>query len=236
MQFTPKSPAEIEEEKKLRMKLMEPGPADFVVKSAADTLSNSDKTEQIEMQVEVFDQHGTSKVITDWLTPKMMEKMRNFCYGANVAALYDQGTLLAEHCIGLSGRCLIAVEKGGPDPKGGRYPDKNKIRDYIAANGHAPAAPRSPAISVPDAAAAMRKAQQTYKNKYPNVPRDEIVEGWNQRVRKYFLGKNPELVTTAEWNKFAADGFEKPAPTDPFGETPAFSNTDDPNSPDFIPF
>lgn len=227
MIFTPKSPAELEEEKKARMKLFDPGPADFVVKTAMDTQSQSDGTDMIELQVEVTDAHGESKIIKDWLTPKMMDKMRNFCYGTDAASLYDQGTLMAEHCVGLGGRCLIAVEKGGADPKGGRYPDKNKIRDYIAGNGHAPAQ-RSPTISVPNSKAAMLTAQRTYKAKFSQTPLDEIKEAWNQAVRKYFFGKDAGLVTAAEWNKFAGDGFVKPAPAQPFGDEPQFKEDDIP--------
>jgi hypothetical protein len=234
LNFTPKSPSEIEEEKKARMQLMDPGPADFVVKTAEDTLSKTDSTEMIEMQVEVTDAHGNTKIIKDWLTPKMMEKMRNFCYGTGVSSLYDQGILTAEHCDGLSGRCLIAVEKGSADPKGGKYPDKNKIRDYIPTNGHTPApVPKSPTAAVPQATAAMRKAQTAYKAKYPQTPRDELIEAWNQKVNKYFFGRKPELVSAAEWQKFAADGFEKPAPEAPFGETKEFEESDIPF--DFAP-
>ncbi len=219
MNFSPKNTAELEEERKARMQLMDPGPADFVVKSAIDTLSQSDNTEMIELQVEVTDAHGNTKVLKDWLTPKMMGKMRNFCYGTGAAALYDQGSLMAEHCAGLGGRCLLAVEKGGMAADGGRYPDKNKIRDYIAGNGSPAPAPKSPAVSVPDSTAAMRKAQSAYKAKMPaETPRDELVEAWNQNVKKYFFGKDPDLITAAEWNKFAADGFKKPAAQQPFAD------------------
>ncbi len=230
MNFAPKSPAELDEERKARMKLMDPGPADFVVRAAVDTISSSDKTtEQIELTIEVTDAHGNTKTITDWLTPKMMEKMRNFCYGTGVGSLYESGQLMAEHCDGLSGRCQIAVEKGGPDPKGGRYPDKNKIRDYIPnGNGHAAPAPKSPAAAVPESAAAMRKAQSAFKAKHPQSPRDELIEGWNQAVKKYFFGKKPELVTAGEWEKFAADGFVKPAVEQPFGDDAQFKEDDIP--------
>lgn len=206
---------------------MDPGPADFIVKTATDTLSKTDNTEMIELQVEVTDSHGTSKVIKDWLTPKMMGKIRNFCYGTGVASLYDSGDLSADHCAGLSGRCLIAVEKGGRAPDGSNYPDKNKIRDYIASNGHA-SAPKPSAVQVPDTKAAMLKARSAYKARFPGTPNDELIESWNQRVRKYFLGKNPELVTSVEWTKFAADGFAKPKPEQPFGDEQQFKEDDIP--------
>ncbi len=65
----------------------------------------------------------------------------------------------------------------------------------------------------------MRKAQQAFKEKSPpSTPRDELVEAWKQRVHKYFLGKAEGLVTASEWAKFAADGFEKVKPAEPFTE------------------
>jgi hypothetical protein len=106
---------------------------------------------------------------------------------------------------------------------------------FATSNGSKPEKSNNMPQEASPAQAAMRKAQIAFKGKYPSSPKEELIEGWKLVTKKYFNGKDIGLVTSVEWEKFAADGFEKPKAADPFGGEQTFQ-VDDPNHPDFIPF
>lgn len=73
---------------------------------------------------------------------------------------------------------------------------------------------------------AKAKAWKAYAAKWPNTPTDEVQEGFRQRFRKYFPGRKPELVTSADWAQFQADEFEKKVPVSPIGDDVEFAGDD----------
>lgn len=109
---------------------------DFEVLTAIDTHSKANN-EMIEMEVKVYDTEGKGRVFKDWLVsgehPLTAAKVRHFASATGQLPQYEKGELKAFDCVGKTGRCQIAIEKG-KDP----YPDKNKIADYAPRVAGAP--------------------------------------------------------------------------------------------------
>ncbi len=119
------------------------------------------------------------------------------------------------------------------------YPTKTKCGretvDCVRVRERAPVSDQphtsAPAMSEPqngdgvehvsESQSAQNRAWTAYRDRYPEVPEDEVGQGWWQAFRKYFPGKKPELVVAADWDRFAADGFTK-QPKNPIGSEQQF--------------
>lgn len=227
MNFQPQTEAELEEDRRKRMKILKKGEADFVVKTALDKHAQKNGVEMIELQIEVTDADGTSKVLKDWLHPALMHRIRHFCYAVGLGSIYERGELCAEHCVGRGGRCMVIIESSE------EYGDQNKVRDYVVAGqtketpGYQTAKGNGAAKPPSDVDQAKRRAWTKYKAKFPQSPTDELQEGFRQSVAGVFPGKKAELLSAADWDRFVAGGFVKVMES-PISEEPAFAESDIP--------
>lgn len=124
-----------------RFQLMKAGEYDAVIISSADKVSVNSGNPMMEMVVNVFDDEGKSHEIRDYLvfTKTMMWRVIHFADSAGLLKEYENKKLCSKVAAGKRIRVKIIIEEGSiiPEdklkgkPLGSRYPDKNKIEDYI---------------------------------------------------------------------------------------------------------
>lgn len=128
MKFTP-----LTEEEIASSGLMEDGLYKFTVLEAEDMVSKTGN-DMIKLTLRVQDADGMMHKVFDYLLEKMKFKLRHFCEYTGLLDKYDSGNLTAADCIGKSGVCEIIVQAGQEKYDGGKYPDKNAVKDYIENN------------------------------------------------------------------------------------------------------
>jgi hypothetical protein len=94
----------------------------------------------IELKLMVWDKAGKEHVLNDYLLEAMGHKLRHFCSTHNMLDKYESGTLWPADCYNKQGSLDLIVQAGKPNPKGGIYPDRNSVKDYIVIEGQ-PIAP-----------------------------------------------------------------------------------------------
>ena len=149
MRFKPISEAEAT---KQASGLWEDGIYDYEVKEAEERTSNAGN-EMTALQVQVFDKHGESKILYDYLvnTEKAQFKIRQFAASCGLLDAYQTGTLMESEMIGRTGVCEV-----GTQPARDGYPAKNVIRTWFPRQQEkaAPARPnaraKSPAGDIDD--------------------------------------------------------------------------------------
>lgn len=114
--------------------LLKDGVYPFVVKEMSEQHSkNGNPMLKVRLEVVVNQNHKVS--IFDYLvsTEKMMFKLKHFCEALGLIESYAKGSFSFSDCIGRSGKCKIAIDKGSAKPDGsGFYPDKNIVKDYVS--------------------------------------------------------------------------------------------------------
>ena len=125
MRFKPKTTEELDS-----MNLMKPGIYSFRVANATEQISKSGN-EMIKLTIEVYDDFGTTFTIFDYLLEAMAHKLNHFCESVGLYSKYQAGEMTSVDCIGKCGYVEIANQKGGENPTGGTYPDKNAVKDYV---------------------------------------------------------------------------------------------------------
>lgn len=120
MKFQPKTENEIASEN-----LIEPGEYDFEVVAAFDKVSKTSGNDMIELKIKVF--ADREKVISDYLLEKMAYKLRHFAEATGLLEVYNSGDLIADDCVGKSGRLELGIQRD----KTGAHPDKNTVKDYV---------------------------------------------------------------------------------------------------------
>lgn len=137
MQFTPKTEEQLSEES-----LLPEGEYPFTVIVARDTTSKTSGNPMIELQLEVYDEDGKGRKVTDYLMESMGFKLIHFASTTGLTAEYDRGDMPADIMQGRSGCLRLRIE-----PASGNFRAKNSVRDYVKATEPAPAAaaPRRPA-------------------------------------------------------------------------------------------
>ena len=95
----------------------------------------------MDMTVSVYDENGLAHDIRDFLvfTPSMMWRVIHFANSADLMTEYESGKLCSDCVIERSVKVKVIVEQGSEIPQdklkgkqpGSKYPDKNKIDDYI---------------------------------------------------------------------------------------------------------
>lgn len=120
MRFTPKTDAEI-----AQANLLPAGEYDYEVVSAAEKTSKTGN-DMIELRLRIF-AGESERSLTDYLLEAMPAKLKHFCDSHGMSQHYTNGTLHARDCEMLMGRCKVGVEKD----RAGKYPDKNRVIDYV---------------------------------------------------------------------------------------------------------
>lgn len=127
-EIEPMSEREIDE-----LGLLEEGDYDFeVIKSERKTSQNGNPMALL--QLKVFDKNGKVKIIKDNLmfikNQFCMRKLRHFCESVEILDSYNSGKI-PEILECLSGRAKFGIEKDVENDKGGFYPPKNIVLDYL---------------------------------------------------------------------------------------------------------
>ncbi len=131
MTFKPKTDRELAEEN-----LLPKGEYDYEILEA-DAKTSKSGNEMIELKLRFFHGESGTRVFKDYLLEAMAGKLKHFCVSHGMQDHYDKGTLLAQHCEGLSGRAVVGIKKD----KTGQYPDANTVFDYVVAKSSAASTP-----------------------------------------------------------------------------------------------
>ena len=123
-----------------RFCLLKEGIYDAVITESQDKVSQSGNP-MMDITLAVYDDNGKTTNVRDFLvfTPKMMWKVINFSKSSGLMEGYISGKLCSEMVINQRVKVKISVESGGliPEdklkdkPLGAKYPDKNKVEDYL---------------------------------------------------------------------------------------------------------
>ncbi len=124
-----------------RFQLLKEGEYDAIITSSEDKVSANSGNPMMDMTVTVFDKQGKAHDVRDFLvfTKAMMWKVVHFADSAGCLPGYEDGKLCSEMAIDKHVRVKVAIESGkeipqdklNGKPMGSKYPDKNKIEDYI---------------------------------------------------------------------------------------------------------
>jgi hypothetical protein len=124
-----------------RFQLIKEGEYDAVISASQDTHSANSGNPMMDLTVTVFDENGKPHDIRDFLvfTNNMMWKVRHLADSAGLLEEYEAQLLCSEVVIDKRVRVKVVVEQGGEIPQdrlkgkplGSKYPDKNKIEDYV---------------------------------------------------------------------------------------------------------
>ena len=135
--YTPITEQEAIEE---RFNLLKEGEYDAVITVSHDKQSSTGNP-MMDITLQVFDDAGKARDVRDFLvfTKTMMWKVIHFADSAGLLKQYEDGKLCSEVAIGNRVRVKIGIEEGGEIPQdklkgkaaGSKYPDKNKVEDYI---------------------------------------------------------------------------------------------------------
>lgn len=124
-----------------RFQLMKEGEYDAIISASTDTVSANSGNPMMDMTVSVFDDNGKSHDIRDFLvfTKTMMWKVVHCADSAGLLPEYESQKFCSNAIIGKRVRVKVNIESGGEIPEdklkgkpvGSKYPDKNKIEDYV---------------------------------------------------------------------------------------------------------
>ena len=124
-----------------RFQLLPKGEYDAVVQKSEDKVSANSGNPMMDMTLTVYDAEGREHTVRDFLvfTKSMMWKAIHFAESAGIIDQYKSGKLCSIAAQGRSVRVKIGIEEGGiiaedklqGKPVGSKYPDKNKVEDYI---------------------------------------------------------------------------------------------------------
>ena len=133
-----------------RFNLLKEGEYDAVITVSHDKTSASSGNPMMDMTLQVFDAQGKARDVRDFLvfTKSMMWKVIRFADSAGLMTQYEQGKLCSEAAIGQRVRVKITIEEGSEipadklkgKPAGSKYPDKNKVEDYVKKDDQKPLA------------------------------------------------------------------------------------------------
>lgn len=131
-----------------RFQLMKEGEYDAIISASQDRVSANSGNPMMDMTVTVFDDNGKSHDVRDFLvfTNTMMWKVIHCADSAGLIKEYEAGQFCSELVIGKRVRVKITIEQGGliaedklkGKPLGSKYPDKNKIEDYVMKENQKP--------------------------------------------------------------------------------------------------
>lgn len=124
-----------------RFQILKEGEYDAVITASQDTLSANSGNPMMDMTVTVYDENGKPHDVRDFLvfTKAMMWKVVHFANSAGILKEYEERKLCSQIAIGKRVRVKIVIEEGREIPEdklkgkplGSKYPDKNKVEDYV---------------------------------------------------------------------------------------------------------
>jgi hypothetical protein len=125
-----------------RYQLLKEGLYDAVIGASQDKVSQNSGNPMMDMTVTVYDENGREHNVRDYLvfTKTMMWKVIHCAESAGILKLYEEGKFCSDSIrgcrvkvkIGIEGGSIIPEDKLKSSPVGSRYPDKNKIEDYLS--------------------------------------------------------------------------------------------------------
>lgn len=137
-----------------RFSLLKEGEYDAVVKTSIDAISSNSGNPMMDMTISVFDENGKEHAVRDFLvfTKAMMWKVVHFADSAGLIKEYESGRLCSDIAINTRVRVKVNIEPGNEIPEGklkgkplgSKYPDKNKIEDYVKKTEQNPLANNDP--------------------------------------------------------------------------------------------
>lgn len=123
-----------------RFQLLKEGIYDAVITASQDTMS-SKGSPMMDMTVSVFDENGKQVDVRDFLvfTKPMMWKIIHFASSAGIMKEYEMRRMCSQVAINRRVQVHIGIDQGKEIPQdklqgkplGSKYPDKNKVIDYI---------------------------------------------------------------------------------------------------------
>jgi hypothetical protein len=144
-----------------RFQLLKKGEYDAVIFTSEDKVSANSGNPMMDITLHVFDESGVPHAVRDFLvfTKTMMWKVRHFADSAGLLKEYEEGKLCSELAIGNRVRVKITVEEGSlipadklkDKPHGSKYPDKNKVDEYVKREDQQPLATKEGAPFEDDA-------------------------------------------------------------------------------------
>lgn len=133
-----------------RYQLMKDGEYDAVIITSEDKISANSGNPMMDMTLHVYDEDGKSHDVRDFLvfTKSMMWKVIHCADSAGLNKEYMEGKFCSDLVNGCSVRVKIGTEIGSEIPEdklkgkplGSRYPNKNKVEDYIKKEDQKPLA------------------------------------------------------------------------------------------------
>jgi len=139
-----------------RYQLLKDGIYDAVISASEDKVSATSGNPMMKLTLQVFDENGKSHTVKDFLvfTKSMMWKVIHFAESAGVLKEYEEGKLCSDIVMQKRITVKISTEEGQEIPKemlkgkalGARFPDKNKVDDYIIQTAQKVSSNGSPAL------------------------------------------------------------------------------------------
>lgn len=87
-----------------------------------------------ELNIRFWDNKGQAHTIFDYLVfsavPLNIKKVKHFCDATGLIEQYKKGEI-PEELGGYSGQFIIGIQEAEPNSKGGFYPKKNIVIDYL---------------------------------------------------------------------------------------------------------
>ncbi len=127
-----------------RYQLLKDGEYDAVIVTSQDKISANSGNPMMDMTLYVYDENGREHSVRDFLvfTKSMMWKIIHCADSAGLLQEYEQRKFCSNLIEGKQVRVKIITENGGEIPQdklngkplGSRYPDKNKVFDYVKRN------------------------------------------------------------------------------------------------------
>ncbi len=135
------TPMDEQEAMQERFQLLPAGEYDAVIEKSEDKVSANSGNPMMDMTLSVYDQMGKPHTVRDFLvfTKAMMWKVIHCAESVGAINQYKNGKLCSQVVRGSRVRVKIGIEEGKiisedklqGKPSGSKYPDKNKVDDYI---------------------------------------------------------------------------------------------------------
>jgi hypothetical protein len=113
-----------------------------VIKATKKTSSKGNP--MAELNIRFWDNEGVVHTMFDYLVfsqvPLNIKKVKHFCDSTGLSEEYKRGEL-PEELVGLSGKFELKTQEEQPNGKGGFYPPKNVVSDYVMTGKGAVKAP-----------------------------------------------------------------------------------------------